>query len=265
MKAHSPQVAAKYLQRANLAKSQIQQNHDIHWSDKKLLEVGCGQNLGYTSVFAAGNDVTAIDSEPPLETLSLKAIAGLFQSAGIYRGARSLINLCLGKHKYFKQALMEQMGVKSMRRMNIRKMNACHLDFPDNSFDGAFSFSVFEHIDDPQRALDEVHRILKPGGLFYLDIHLFTAIHGDHDFRPQTPPWNHLRFQSSCPHYVNEIRLKTWNEMLNKTFGEVRTLNIDGEITRGKQYLSESIREELQEFSEEELLTTTYIAICKKY
>lgn len=42
------------------------------------------------------------------------------------------------------------------------------LPFEDNSFDVVWSITVLEHIPDPQKALEEMRRVLKPGGLLYL-------------------------------------------------------------------------------------------------
>lgn len=48
--------------------------------------------------------------------------------------------------------------------------DSCSLPFPDGEFDAVFSKSVFEHIHDQERALDEQVRVLKPGGrLMVLD------------------------------------------------------------------------------------------------
>ena len=53
------------------------------------------------------------------------------------------------------------------RRIRLLVMDAQRLEFPDNSFDIAVSFSVFDHIPDPEvrrRAIREMTRVVKPGG-----------------------------------------------------------------------------------------------------
>lgn len=46
--------------------------------------------------------------------------------------------------------------------------NVLDLPFPDNSFDFVFYHHVIEHVSDPSRSLDEIHRVLIPGGLIYV-------------------------------------------------------------------------------------------------
>ena len=41
----------------------------------------------------------------------------------------------------------------------------CGLEFPDNSVDAAFSHNVLEHIPEPRKAVQEMYRVLKPGGV----------------------------------------------------------------------------------------------------
>jgi len=59
---------------------------------------------------------------------------------------------------------------KSKGAVNPIVADALALPFPDNIFDFAISTDVFEHLDDPQKAVQEVYRILKPGGRAFLVI-----------------------------------------------------------------------------------------------
>jgi SAM-dependent methyltransferase len=42
------------------------------------------------------------------------------------------------------------------------------LRFPDNAFDSVFAHNVLEHVNDPARAIKEMYRVLKPGGMMGL-------------------------------------------------------------------------------------------------
>ncbi len=39
------------------------------------------------------------------------------------------------------------------------------LPFPDASFDAAFAHTLLQHLNQPMKALSEIHRVLKPGGI----------------------------------------------------------------------------------------------------
>lgn len=54
---------------------------------------------------------------------------------------------------------------KAMRREDIK-----NLSFKDHSFDVIICIHVFEHIDDDKRAMAEIYRVLKPGGVALLDV-----------------------------------------------------------------------------------------------
>lgn len=58
--------------------------------------------------------------------------------------------------------------------VNVVDADVTMLPFADSTFDMAVAFSAFPHFSDQQRAIDETHRILKPGSRFYI-IHLSSS------------------------------------------------------------------------------------------
>lgn len=45
--------------------------------------------------------------------------------------------------------------------------SATALPFADSSFDGAWTIWVLEHVPDPERAMEEMRRVLRPGGVLF--------------------------------------------------------------------------------------------------
>jgi SAM-dependent methyltransferase len=52
------------------------------------------------------------------------------------------------------------------------------IPFADGTFDGVVAQAVLEHVVDPFRVVDEIHRVLKPGGLVYGETAFVQAVHG---------------------------------------------------------------------------------------
>ncbi|MFQ5498298.1 MAG: class I SAM-dependent methyltransferase [Candidatus Zixiibacteriota bacterium] len=72
-----------------------------------------------------------------------------------------------------------QMAVKAHRNfpfanVNVVDANAIDLPFPDGTYDMAIAFASFPHFSDQQRAINETHRVLKPGANFHI-IHLESS------------------------------------------------------------------------------------------
>jgi glycosyltransferase involved in cell wall biosynthesis/SAM-dependent methyltransferase len=63
-----------------------------------------------------------------------------------------------------------------------------HLPFRDDSFDLILSQAVLEHVPDPQRAVDEIIRVLKPGGVLYVEVAFMQPLHAvPHHYMNVTP------------------------------------------------------------------------------
>lgn len=112
---------------------------------KSLLEIGCGIGIDTVQLHRAGFAVTAID-------LTKNAIA-------------------IAKER----ARREQLAI------DYRTGNAEELPFAPESFDVVYSFGVLHHTPDIQRAVAEVHRVLRPGGtalvMLYARWSLVNGVH----------------------------------------------------------------------------------------
>lgn len=66
--------------------------------------------------------------------------------------------------------------------------NAESLPFADEVFDAIACFEVLEHLRDPQKAINEARRVLRPGGLYVISVPFVYPLHDrPADFRRYTP------------------------------------------------------------------------------
>jgi len=108
----------------------------------KLLEIGCGIGVDSVQLARAGFEVTAVD-------LTDAAI----DVARRFATARDV-------------------------SIDFRTANAEGLDFPDETFDVVYSFGVLHHTPDVERAVEEVRRVLKPGGTAYIMLYHHRSLVG---------------------------------------------------------------------------------------
>jgi SAM-dependent methyltransferase len=112
----------------------------IDWSGKRVLEVGAGIGTDARRIIRAG---------------------------ALYTG----INVDRGSAGATEQALR----VFSLPGVSLQR-DARSLDLPDGAFDAVYSFGVLQHIPEVQRAVAEIHRVLKPGGDLLLMLYNRTSI-----------------------------------------------------------------------------------------
>ena len=68
------------------------------------------------------------------------------------------------------------------------------LPYTDGYFDAVYAWSVFEHVADVSFAFGEIHRVLRPGGVFFLQIYpLYFSAQGGHLWNILDEPWVHLK------------------------------------------------------------------------
>lgn len=63
----------------------------------------------------------------------------------------------------------------------VRLADVCDLPFDDATFDLVLATDIIEHVDDDQRALHEIRRVLKPGGRAIVTVPAFRSLWGMQD------------------------------------------------------------------------------------
>lgn len=48
-----------------------------------------------------------------------------------------------------------------------------NIPFPDEFFDAVFCSNALDHVEDPKKTVEEIHRVLKKGGYFILTVEIF--------------------------------------------------------------------------------------------
>jgi SAM-dependent methyltransferase len=146
------------------------------------------------------------------------------------------------------------------------------MPFQRDSFDLAISLAAFEHFLDVPAVLDNLRQVLRPGGLLWVAIHLFTAPSGGHnlsftEYPLQTiptgvEPWDHLRrrqLRFSVP--LNEWRKDAY---LNAFAERFDVLHSYCALREGAQWLTAEVRAELAQYTEDELTCATYVIVARK-
>jgi ubiquinone/menaquinone biosynthesis C-methylase UbiE len=137
----------------------------------KLLEIGCGEGRGVEILMPLVDEYLGLDKiEEVIDTLKKKF-----------------------PHAKFRQAVIPPLS-----------------EIEDNSFDTIVSFQVIEHIKNDRLFLEEIHRVLKPGG---------TAI-------ISTPNIRHTL--SRNPWHIREYTSKQLEDLCKTIFKRVQPMGIGG-------------------------------------
>jgi SAM-dependent methyltransferase len=240
--------------------------------DLDILEIGPGQGLERAYYFGMRNSVTALDLDViptgPMGYLKMIKENGFGRFAKIV-GRQLLVG------RANRAAWAKVIGAKELQAPTLMHGNICQMAPKPACYDAVVSWSVFEHLPNPEAALEHIIEALRPGGVFYISLHLYTSNSGHHDIRAFTgkedalPLWPHLR--SSTRHliepssYLNEWRLSQWRELLTaKAPGFTEYLESYEHKEKSGSQMTPELRSTLSDFTDEELYTVNVIYRWKK-
>jgi SAM-dependent methyltransferase len=229
--------------------------------NKDVLEIGPGQFLTQARYFALKNRVTAMDYDVIAEYLSPFNVAKMLKRNGASRTVKTCLRKATGIDHIYRKTTRAQLHISKLPKLTIEHGDAQSMPFADNSFDMIQSRSVIHQLPHPEKALAEVARVLRPGGVAHLDLHLYTSYNGALDPRTMsgkdtTYYWHHLKHPDQYVQVatLNKWRLQDWRTLFASTLpGAIVRITEDGPNIRAALTALQS-RNELATYSTEELL-----------
>ena len=236
----------------------------------RVLDVGCGKAHWLTLLLhSVGARVTGIDTEFVAPGRSLGKYWGILRSNGLDRTLRTLVwDWTFGRWYYQELARIADFDLK-FRGVDVCQGDVTNSAFDDDTFDLVVSHEVFEHVPDLEAAARELRRIMKPNALTYIYFHNFASVSGGHhiawkypDTEPsdEVPPWDHLRENRfpDIPSWLNRCRESEYRRAFEAHFDLVDWIPL---ATEGEALLTDEIRDELSDYTEEELLTKGWVIV----
>ena len=243
----------------------------------RVLDIGCGANAPMSVLLhSAGATVTGIDAYVGHRWglgVNPARYIDYVREAGVLRTLRKMVGEIVYDRHYY-TTLAEKTGLTlTERHLDLRQMDVRSPALADGSVDLVHSNATWEHIPDVAEANRQVARLLRPGGLAYIEIHLFPALSGGHDLPWIVPgktelgdviPWQHLRNPAwQAPVFLNRLREADYDRLFRAT-PNLEIIEWRTEYTEGQQLLTEQIRAQLPGYSDEELTKRSIIVVARR-
>jgi len=255
----------------------------VDLAEANVLEIGYGQRPNrLRALMSMQVNVIGLDLDRPILRGSAWEFIAMARQNGFQRMLKSLV-----RHHLFDGIEQKQLAAALRRRgfqyqidhgrFLVGNVASDEIDrnISPGSLDLIYSEDVFEHIPRNELliAVPRMRRWLKPSGIALIRLTLFTGISGGHytEWYPhrlteaitrRTEPWEHLRRRRiKANTYLNELRLDDYTKLFSNDFEIIE--NIKDNFGIGAEFLVPEVRQELREYSENELLTNEVLFVLK--
>lgn len=176
----------------------------------RILDVGCGD----------GANCVLLAAEPVSLAVGIDLRLPLFAPDEGGRQTQRLLEKVAGSRREPGGA---GVALLSDRSVCFAEMDATRLGFRPGSFDVVMSRSAAEHIQPIERALGEIERAVRPGGLVYLGIDPFYWVRGCHKRGMVDIPFAHARL--SLEEYRRFVVEREGEAAATRRWQRIATLN----------------------------------------
>ena len=240
-----------------------------------MLEIGPGQLMLQMFYFSMNNRVIGIDSDVLVRGFRPFAYISMALKNGGLRTIKTLGRKLMGFDRKYGHELLRQLNLKRLPPLTLHEMDVCKMSFRNESFDFVYSRGVFHHLNNPIEAIEEVARILRPGGVVYITIHPYTSLTGclspdvfSQNFE-QSQGWPHLRpalqGRIAGPNvFLNKLRLDDWRRLVSSRMPSAQYIVRPGDDYAVAAAQKLQAQGELLDYSLEELCAGEFDIVWRK-
>jgi SAM-dependent methyltransferase len=254
------------------AEDRVRKYTGMRLENLQILDIGAGGELRHLQRLASlRNEVVGIDTDI---TAARFPFGNYLHDGPAMRIVKSLQRKMIGRGTRTGATLRGEVGLDGAAPVRLLPMPATCLTFPNASFGFVCSLSAFQYIDDPWTALREVARVLRPGGVVYVRVHIYTSNSGHgHPAHlagqnEQHPLWPHLRpaFEDTVYRdaHLNRLPLQEWRLLFTHIMPGVYLLQESDETWVVDELRRLRQQGHLTDYTDEELTTVHLVAIWKK-
>ena len=204
-------AADRKLKRARRLVAEVARRHGS-LSRGTVLDVGCGDGINCLVMAHAGEGGEGGEGGGGARAVGVDLRLPLFEATETGAQTRRLAGLVLGRLGSTKEACVR-----------FSRADATTLPFPDDRFDVLLSRSALEHIAPVERALAEMARVVRAGGLIHHAVDPYYWLRGCHKRGLVDIPWAHARL--SLEDFERFVTESEGPAAAAKRCGRLRTLN----------------------------------------